>query len=466
MMFSKLTIGWRLAFGVGALVIASIVSGAYGLYLINGLSAVADDSQRIHQFGLAAALSSDMLGLERAIVLHSIFDQKDKVELFKKSFEESSRSLQAVLEDLRPYLSEDQARALLESERTWMGQHKQVLDLLGKQQIDLAEVMVREQIATTAGNFQAGARKLSEDLAARINDNAASSVRKSRFSSGGMMAFCLLIGGVVMLQVRRVTAALQKLGRALAEAAAHVGSTAGEVGAAGEATAKDVREQAEAIRDSLAASEKAAATTFRNTQDAESMAKSIQEVQERVGEATAGLDLMVASMKEISGSNHDVNSIIKSIDQIAFQTNILALNAAVEAARAGEAGLGFAVVAGEVRNLAQAAARAAEESSKRIERSTTTTSEGVSRLDRVTQTVAEINGSNSAVKTLVDAVQAGSQRQHTEIKQIASGLAQIDAVVNQGAARAASGAEAAAKLTEQAGALREFVEELTDLVGA
>jgi methyl-accepting chemotaxis protein len=462
----KLTIGRLLGYGVGALVIASIASGAYALYLINGLSAVADDSRRIHQFGLASALSSEMLGLERAIVLHSIFDQKDKVELFKRSFEESSRSLQAVLTDLRPYLSEDQARTLLESERTWMQQHKQVLDLLKSQQIDLAEIMVREQIATTAGAFQSAARKLSEDLTTRINGNAASAVRKSRASSGVMIAFCLLLGAVVVLQVRHATGALQKLGLALAEAAAHVGSTAGEVGAAGEATARDAREQAEAIRASLAASEKASATTFRNTQDAESMVKSIQEVQERVREATASLDLMVASMKEISSSNRDIHSIIKSIDQIAFQTNILALNAAVEAARAGDAGLGFAVVADEVRNLARAAANAAEESSQGIARSTTTTGEGVTRLDEVTQTVAQINGSNTTVRSLVDAVQAGSRRQHNEIKQIASGLAQIDAVVNQGAARAVSGAQAAAKLTEQAGALHDFVEELTDLVGA
>jgi methyl-accepting chemotaxis protein len=464
-MFAKLTIGRRLTFGLAALVLASIASGAYSLYLIQGLSAVSDGSRRIHQIGRAATLSSDMLGLERAIVLHSIFDQKDKVEAYKKTFEGSSRELEVVLEDLRSSLPKDQAEKLLEGRRTWMQQHEAVLRLLTSQQIDVAEAMVREQIGTIAGNFQAAANALSEELAQGIAASAASAAGKARVSSGVMIAFCLLIGGVVILQVNRTTASLKRLSKALADAAANASSTANEVGAAGEATARDVRDQAEAIRASLSASENTAAMTFRNAQDSESMAKSLEDVNRRVGQATESLDLMVASMREISGSNRDIRSIIKSINQIAFQTNVLALNAAVEAARAGDAGLGFAVVADEVRNLAQAAAGAAEESNSRIEQSTAKTGEGVARLDQVTAAVAGISGANTTLKGLVDAVRTGSQRQHTEIKEIAAGLAQIDAVVNQGAARAAKGAEAATRLTQQAGALRGAVEELTGLVG-
>ncbi len=464
-MFAKLTMGRRLTLGLAALVMVSIGSGVYSLYLIQGLSAVSDGSRRIHQIGQASTLSSDMLGLERAIVLHSIFDQKDKVEVYKKSFEKSSQELEAVLEDVRSSIPNDQAERLLESRRTWMQQHEAVLRLLSSQQIDVAEAMVREQIGTIAGSFQASANALSEELAQRISGSAASAAGKARASSGAMIAFCLLIGGVVILQVNRTTATLKRLSKALADAAANASSTANEVGAAGEATARDVRDQAEAIRASLSASKNTAAMTFRNAEDSESMAKSLDDVNRRVGEATRSLDLMVASMREISGSNRDIHSIIKSINQIAFQTNVLALNAAVEAARAGDAGLGFAVVADEVRNLAHAAAGAAEESSSRIEQSTAKTGEGVARLDQVTAAVVGISGANSTLKGLVDAVRTGSQRQHTEIKEIATGLAQIDAVVNQGAARAAKGAEAAARLTQQADALREAVEELTRLVG-
>ncbi|SPE41427.1 Putative sensory transducer protein (fragment) [Candidatus Sulfopaludibacter sp. SbA3] len=92
-------------------------------------------------------------------------------------------------------------------------------------------------------------------------------------------------------------------------------------------------------------------------------------VEKEVGEANASLDAMVGSMQDISSASEKVAKIIKVIDEIAFQTNILALNKAMEAARAGEAGMGFAVVADDVRNLAQRSAQAARDTAAVIEES-------------------------------------------------------------------------------------------------
>src|ERR1700742_4175435 len=115
---------------------------------------------------------------------------------------------------------------------------------------------------------------------------------------------------------------------------------------------------------------------------------------------------MLESMKDISTSSEKISKIIKVIDEIAFQTNILALNAAVEAARAGEAGMGFAVVAEEVRNLAQRSAQAARDTASLIEESILKSTEGSRKLEEVASSIVGITESAGKVKTLVHEVGA------------------------------------------------------------
>ena len=114
------------------------------------------------------------------------------------------------------------------------------------------------------------------------------------------------------------------------------------------------------------------------------------QVDQRVHDSNRSLDDMVASMGAIKGSSEKVARILKTIDQIAFQTNILALNAAVEAARAGEAGMGFAVVADEVRSLAQRSAQAAHDTAGLIEESIASTRNGEASVQQLTSAFAGI----------------------------------------------------------------------------
>src|SRR6202043_2843321 len=114
----------------------------------------------------------------------------------------------------------------------------------------------------------------------------------------------------------------------------------------------------------------------------------------------------LSSMTDITASSNKISKIIKVIDEIAFQTNILALNAAVEAARAGEAGMGFAMVADEVRNLAQRSAQAARDTALLIEESIAKSNEGRTKLDHVAQSILSITGSATEVKNLVNEVDA------------------------------------------------------------
>ena len=155
-------------------------------------------------------------------------------------------------------------------------------------------------------------------------------------------------------------------------------------------------------------------------------------------------------MDEINDSSDKISKIIKVIDDIAFQTSILALNAAVEAARAGDAGLGFSVVAQEVRSLAQRSAQAAKDTALLIEESIAKANAGKVRLDQVAAAVCSIAESTAQVKILVDEVQVASGEQSRGIEQIASAMNQIEQVTQSTAANAAQNSAASKGLTAQA----------------
>jgi methyl-accepting chemotaxis protein/methyl-accepting chemotaxis protein-1 (serine sensor receptor) len=174
---------------------------------------------------------------------------------------------------------------------------------------------------------------------------------------------------------------------------------------------------------------------------------------------------MVASMSAIQESSNKVAKIIKTIDEIAFQTNILALNAAVEAARAGEVGMGFAVVADEVRNLAQRSAQAARDTQTLIEESIANSKSGAARVQNVETAIGSIAESVSKVKGLVDEVSESSRQQAQGIGQVSQAIAQMEKVTQTTAATAEESAAASEELNAQAETSRELVAELRVLSG-
>jgi methyl-accepting chemotaxis protein len=151
---------------------------------------------------------------------------------------------------------------------------------------------------------------------------------------------------------------------------------------------------------------------------------------------------MMTSMVEIKNSSDQIAKIIKVIDDIAFQTNILALNAAIEAARAGEAGMGFAVVAEEVRNLAQRSAQAAKDTTAIIESNIELSGNGVSVVGRVRNALAEITLQANKVNELMNELLAASQEQSQGVEQVSKAMIQMETVTQLNAASAEETASA------------------------
>ncbi len=175
------------------------------------------------------------------------------------------------------------------------------------------------------------------------------------------------------------------------------------------------------------------------------------------------IQAMTDTMGQIQSAGADVVKINKIIDEIAFQTNILALNAAVEAARAGEAGLGFAVVAGEVRRLARRCADAARETSEKIQKSMAAGHQGVSVTCEVAEKLEVITASTRKLDELAQSVALASEQQSQGLAQISASAAQMDQGIQSTAANAEEGASRANQFSEQAHTLHKLATELGEM---
>jgi methyl-accepting chemotaxis protein len=168
------------------------------------------------------------------------------------------------------------------------------------------------------------------------------------------------------------------------------------------------------------------------------------------GEGGAVIADVATTMGAISGSSRKIGDIIGAIDGIAFQTNILALNAAVEAARAGEAGRGFAIVAGEVRNLAGRTSAAAREIKTLIGGSVQTVAAGTSVVNTAGQTMARIVDNANRIRELLNSAAEGAQRQLVRVSEVSGSVKQIDQSTQENAARSEAAAQTAVALSSQA----------------
>lgn len=192
-------------------------------------------------------------------------------------------------------------------------------------------------------------------------------------------------------------------------------------------------------------------------QGAEKASQISQEVKTGLLESKDKMQNMTEVIRKISDRSNEINTIVKTIEDIAFQTNILALNAAVEAARAGEAGKGFAVVADEVRALAGKSSEAAQKTTALLGQTVSSMEEGIGAAQDTADSILTVVSQSDEMNGLIDGIAAYTKQQADNTEQITQGITQISQVVQTNVSTAESSAAASEQLSGQSAMLRKLV---------
>ena len=334
--------------------------------------------------------------------------------------------------------------------------------------IKLNEIAIKRN---EAGNSVLKICNQSSDSSLNSTVKIAEKTNKSASASSSLLYIvviaALIIGiTIAILLTKSIIKPIVRVVDELANGSDQVFNASEQLSLASQELADGSSEQASSIEETSSTLDETSSMVKQNTENTKKAADLTQQAREMSLEGNEQMKIMMNAMDDIKNSSNEIAKIIKVIDDIAFQTNMLALNAAVEAARAGEAGMGFAVVAEEVRILAQRSTQAAKDTSEMIENSINKSEKGVDIAAKVAKFLENIYGQSEKINEIVKEITTASQEQTQGVIQISKAVSQMEQVTQSIASNAEESAAASEQLNAQAENMKQIVGDLNFFIYA